>query len=77
MPTRKSTSATTSTKKAKAGAKAASKPRKHVGDVLGISRARLPKGSSRATSDRGGNPKGIELSARRKRSRLKPARVRG
>ncbi len=47
--------------------------KKHVGDVLGISRARagdLP----RATKDRGGNPKGIEVKRRRT---LKPARVVG
>jgi len=39
-----------------------SKPKKHVGDVLGISRARVPAHVPRATKDRGGNPKGIEVS---------------
>jgi hypothetical protein len=34
---------------------------KHVGDVLGISRARVPDHVPRATKDRGGNPKGIEV----------------
>lgn len=37
--------------------------RKHVGDVLGISRARVPKDVPRATKARGGRPKGIEISA--------------
>ena len=35
--------------------------KKHVGDVLGISRARVPKDVPRATTDRGGRPKGIEI----------------
>ena len=35
--------------------------KKHVGDVLGISRARVPADVPRATKDRGGNPKGIEV----------------
>ena len=75
MPTRKTTSATTTTAKKK---KPASKPRKRVGDVLGISGARVPEGTPRATADRGGNPKGIELpGGRRRTGRLKPARVRG
>jgi hypothetical protein len=57
------------------------KAKKHVGDVLGISRARVPKSVPRATKDRGGNPKGIELT--RTRRKMKPAatvggvRVRG
>lgn len=34
---------------------------KHVGDVIGLSRARVPKHVPRATADRSGNPKGIEL----------------
>jgi len=37
------------------------KPKKHVGDVLGISRARVPAHVPRATKDREGNPKGIEV----------------
>jgi len=49
--------------------------RKHVGDVLGISRARVPKGTPRATRDRSGNPKGIEISGRRRH--LKRATVVG
>jgi hypothetical protein len=74
MPTRKSTSAST----ARAKTTTATRPRQHVGDVLGISRARVPKGVVRATADRGGNPKGIELPRpRRKSSRLTPVRVRG
>ena len=48
--------------------------KKHVGDVLGISRARVPAHVPRATKDRGGNPKGIEVE--RPRS-LRPARVVG
>ena len=48
---------------------------KHVGDVLGISRARVPAHVPRATKDRGGKPKGIEL--RGTRTSLKPARVVG
>jgi hypothetical protein len=51
------------------------KTKKHVGDVLGISRARVPAHVPRATKDRGGNPKGIELSSRRKPRR--PAKVAG
>jgi hypothetical protein len=57
------------------------KTKKHVGDVLGISRARVPKSVKRATTDRGGNPKGIELP--RPRRKMKRAatvggvRVRG
>ena len=57
------------------------KTKKHVGDVLGISRARVPAHVPRATKDKGGNPKGIELD--RPRRRMKRAatvggvRVRG
>lgn len=43
--------------KSKRGATAA----KAVGDVLGVSQARVPAGTPRATADRGGNPKGIEV----------------
>jgi len=43
--------------------------KKHVGDVLGISRARVPKSVPRATKDRGGNPKGIEVGRPRRRSK--------
>ena len=42
-------------------AKTAKSVKKHVGDVLGISRARVPKDVPRATRDRGGRPKGIEI----------------
>ena len=50
---------------------------KHVGDVLGVSRARVPKSTPRATTDRGGNPKGIEIGPQAKGpARLKPARAR-
>ena len=51
------------------------KTKKHVGDVLGISRARVPAHVPRATKDTGGNPKGIELGGRRQT--LKPAKVVG
>lgn len=45
--------------------------KKHVGDVLGISRARVPPDVPRATADRGGNPKGVEIGrARRRTQRL-------
>jgi hypothetical protein len=47
--------------KASVRTKASDAPKKHVGDVLGISRARVPAHVPRATKDRGGNPKGIEL----------------
>ena len=57
---------TTTTKRAK----------KHVGDVLGISRARVPDEVPRATTDRGGRPKGIEV-AGAKRPRLRRAGVVG
>jgi hypothetical protein len=51
-----------------------SEHKKHVGDVLGISRARVPAHVPRATKDRGGNPKGIEVG---RRSSLKPSRTVG
>ena len=51
------------------------KTKKHVGDVLGISRARVPAHVPRATKDRGGNPKGIEL--QRPRQRKPAAKVGG
>jgi len=50
-------------------------PKKHVGDVLGLSRARVPAHVPRATKDRGGNPKGIEVGLPRKKAT--PARVVG
>jgi hypothetical protein len=52
-------------------AKTSSGPKKHVGDVIGLGRARVPEHVPRATKDRGGNPKGIEVSRPRglKRSR--------
>ena len=54
---------------------AGSRTKKHVGDVLGISRARVPASVPRATDDRGGNPKGIELD--RPRRSTKPMRAVG
>jgi len=49
---------------------------KHVGDVLGVSRARVPKSAPRATKDRAGNPKGIEISPQAKGpAHLKRARA--
>ena len=53
----------------------ASHSKKHVGDVLGISRARVPAHVPRATKDRGGNPKGIEVS--RPRTGMKRSRTVG
>ena len=50
-------------------AKKSSRPKKHVGDVLGLSRARVPEHVPRATKDRGGNPKGIEVGRRRRTKR--------
>lgn len=56
--------------------KAAPGAKKQPGDVLGISRARVPAGTPRATTDRGGRPKGVELGPRRRgTARLKPMRV--
>ena len=49
------------TKSSRARAKQSDAPKKHVGDVLGISRARVPAHVPRATKDRSGNPKGIEV----------------
>jgi hypothetical protein len=49
--------------------------KKHVGDVIGLSRARVPAHVPRATKDRGGNPKGIEVGRPRKKAR--PVRVVG
>ena len=75
MADRKSTSGTSKSARSK---KPTSKRRKHVGDVLGLGGVQAPKGAPRATSDRSGNPKGIDLPLRRKKSAsLKPARVRG
>lgn len=54
----------------------ASRPKKHVGDVLGISRAKVPADVPRATTKRGGRPKGIELPAASRRG-MKRARVVG
>lgn len=51
--------------------------KKHVGDVLGISRARVPAHVPRATKDRGGNPKGIEVGARPRGTHLKRSRTVG
>lgn len=72
MPVKKAASSPAHKRAGKAQA------RKNVGDVLGVSTARVPKGTPRATKDRGGNPKGIELPAgRRVSGRLRPSRVRG
>jgi len=50
---------------------------KHIGDVLGLSTARVPKSTPRATTARGGNPKGIEIGPQAKGpAHLKRARVR-
>jgi hypothetical protein len=49
--------------------KTKTKTKKHVGDVLGISRARVPAHVPRATKDKGGNPKGIEVGRRRRTKR--------
>lgn len=46
--------------------------KKHVGDVLGLSRAKV----SKSVPSGGGRPKGIELAPRR-RTGMKPARVVG
>ena len=48
-------------KTAKTVKTATKRVKKPVGDVLGISRARVPKDVPRATTDRGGRPKGIEI----------------
>ncbi|HSK10423.1 MAG TPA: hypothetical protein VK911_12665 [Vicinamibacterales bacterium] len=63
---RKTAAPETGAKRKKSAPASEPKAGKHVGDVLGISRARVPKEVPRATSDRGGRPKGIELPARRK-----------
>lgn len=50
---------------------------KHIGDVLGLSTARVPKSTPRATTARGGNPKGIEIGPQAKGpAHLKRARAR-
>lgn len=56
--------------------KTEAKSKKHVGDVLGISRAKVPAHVPRATKDRGGRPKGIEIRLPQ-RTKHKPARVVG
>jgi hypothetical protein len=66
----------TSSSKPHGHSKASGGSKKHVGDVLGISRARVPDHVPRATKDRGGNPKGIEVGGRRS-SHLKPSRTVG
>jgi hypothetical protein len=55
--------------------KQSNRTKKPVGDVLGISQARVPSGTPRATRDRSGNPKGIEIERRRRTT--KPAGVVG
>jgi hypothetical protein len=55
--------------------KSRSRAKKHVGDVLGISRAQAPIAGPPAAKDRGGNPKGLEVS--RPRQRMKRAGVVG
>jgi len=55
--------------------KAAKKTSKRHGDVLGVSSARVPKSTPRATTDRGGNPKGVNVRGRTVPS-LRPAKVR-
>ena len=67
---KKSSSAKASSSRAKKSGGA----KKHVGDVLGLSRARVPAHVPRATKDRGGNPKGIEVGRPR---RIKKVRVVG
>jgi hypothetical protein len=63
---------------AKKTEKRKSASKKHVGDVIGVSRARVPKDVPRATRDRGGRPKGIELPPLTKRGTgLKPSRTVG
>ena len=52
------------------------RPKKHVGDVLGISRARFSADEPRPVSKRGRRPKGVELPGA-SRSRLKRAGVVG
>ena len=65
-------------KPAAASTKKSAKSRKRAGDILGISAARVPEGTPRATADRGGRPKGVELPRLAKRpALLRPARVRG
>jgi hypothetical protein len=50
---------------------------KHIGDVLGVSTARVPKSVPRATTARGGRPKGIEIGPQAKGTALlKRARAR-
>jgi hypothetical protein len=66
---------TSSAKPSSARAKKSSGSKKHVGDVLGLSRARVPANVPRATKDRGGNPKGIEVG--RPRRKASPVRVVG
>ena len=61
---------------AKTAKTAAKSVKKHVGDVIGIGRARVPKDVPRATKDRGGRPKGIEVSKTTRRT-LKRAGVVG
>jgi len=63
-----------SAKPSSARAKRSGGSKKHVGDVLGLSRARVPAHVPRATKDRGGNPKGLEVGRPR---RIKRARVVG
>ena len=65
-----------STRKETAASKASSahgSTKKHVGDVLGISRARVSKSLPRGS----GRPKGIEITTTPRRTGLKPARVVG
>ena len=61
----------------KATASTSRKTAKHIGDILGVSTARVPKSVPRATSSRGGRPKGIEIGPQAKGpALLKRARAR-
>ncbi len=65
-----------STKRSAARKKKTTSGKKHVGDVLGLSRAtppRTPLKSARKPK----RPKGIEITRKRSRTHLRPARVRG
>lgn len=65
---------TSAAKKVKA---AGSSVKKHVGDVLGISRARVSKSVPRASGDRPKRLKGIEVGTSPRRTGLKRAGVVG
>jgi hypothetical protein len=63
-------------KRSAARKKKATHAKKHVGDVLGLGTARPPRKPVKSAR-KSKRPKGIEITRKRPRTHLRPARVRG